>query len=122
MRAPISRGYTGANPFDNLKHIFVADASYRMAVNTAALRNTLLDNFFNHKETEIVMFDEETGAVRAKGNPIIMRNLRQANQISFDAMKRAQELNKETANKLVIFAKKGFPTEKQFPFIPAAQT
>lgn len=141
---------TGANPFDNLKHIFVgfskqsidfsglaflgsshnpqliidldvADASYRMAVDTAALRNTLLDDFFNHKETEIVTFDEETGAMRAKGNPIIMRNLRQANQISFGAMRRAQELNKETANKLVIFAKKAFPKEKQFPFIPAAK-
>jgi hypothetical protein len=141
---------TGANPFDNLKHIFVgfskqsidlsglaflgsshnpqlivdldvADASYRMAVDTAALRNTLLDDFFNHKETEVVTFDEETGAVRAKGNPIIMRNLRQANQISFDAMKRAQELNTETSNKLAIFAKKVFPKEQKFPFIPPAK-
>ena len=136
----------GANPFDNLKHIFVgfskqsidfsglaflgtshnpqliidldvADASYRMAVDTATMRNTLLDHFFNHKETEIVDFDKETGAVRAKGNPIIMRNLRQVNQATLHAMNRAQDLNKETANKLVAFAKKAFPKEKQFPFI-----
>jgi len=97
----------------------VADASYRMAVDTAALRNTLLDDFFNHKETEIVTFDEETGAVQAKGNRIIMRNLRRINQASLHAMKRAQDLNQETANKLVTFAKKAFPEEKQFPFIPA---
>ncbi len=141
----------GANPFDNLKYIFVgfskqsidfsglaflgsshnpqliidldvADASYRLAVDTAALRNKLLDDFFNHKETEIVTFDEETGAVQAKGNRIIMRNLRRINQASLDAMKRGQDLNKETANKLVIFAKKAFPEEIQFPFIPAEKS
>jgi len=136
----------GTNPFDNLKHIFVgfskqsidfsglgflgssnnpqliidldvADASYRMAVDTAAQRNALLDGFFSHKETEIVMFDEETGAVRAKGNPIVMRNIRHVNAYCFHAMKRARDLNKETAEKLVSFAKTAFSSGKQFPSI-----
>jgi hypothetical protein len=82
------------NPFDNLKHIYigfskqsldfsglaflgssqnpqliidldVADATYRMAVATAAQRNALLDDFLGHKETEILMFDEKTGGVKA---------------------------------------------------------
>jgi hypothetical protein len=135
---------TGMNPFDDLKHIFVgfskqclefsglafvgashnpqlvidldvADAAFRMAVDSAALRNQLLDRFFDHSETEILSFDDETGAVRAKGNAIIMRNLRQGNQITFNAMRRAQELNRETAHKLAMFAKVAFPRERKFP-------
>ena len=140
---------TGANPFDNLKHILVgfskhsldfaglgflgesdevqliidldvADASYRMAVDTAALRNRLLDDFFKHPETEIVDFDEASGAVRARGNRIVLRNLRQSNEATFTAMNRALARNAETSQKLAAFAIRNFPAKKRFPFIPSA--
>jgi hypothetical protein len=141
---------TGANPFDNLKHILVgfskqtvdfsglaflgesdeaqliidldvADASYRMAVDTAALRNQLLDQFFKHPETEIVQFDESTGMVRALGNKIQLRNMRQSNEVTFDAMTRARGLNAMTSKQLASFAIRNFPDKKRFPFSASAE-
>jgi len=139
------------NPFDNLKHIYigfskqsldfsglsflgssqnpqliidldVADATYRMAVATAAQRNALLDDFLGHKETEILMFDEKTGGVKAMGNKIMMRNLREVSAYCLHAMKRARDVNMETANKLLEFANTAFSKEKQFPSIRAEKT
>jgi hypothetical protein len=75
-------------------------------------------NVLNHNETEIVIFDEETGTLQAKGNLIIMRNLRVVNQACLHAMTRARDLNKETTGKPVSVAKTAFPKAKQFPSHP----
>lgn len=138
---------SGRNPFDNLKHILVgfskqsidfsklaflgtgddpqliieldvAQESFRMAVETTALRNKLLDNYFSHPETEIVSLDEETGIIRAKGNTLLARNLRQVNEAAFESFNRAEEINIKTFDRLYKFAVDRFPHEKKMPLPP----
>ena len=93
----INRAPNGQNPFVNLKHIIfncsqqsidfsklaflggssdpqlileldVAQEGYRNAVNTAQLRNKMLDEYLNHPGTRMETLDDTTDQVRAIGD------------------------------------------------------
>ena len=94
----------GQNPFANLKHVIltfsqrsidfsplaflgaasdpglileldVAQEIYRTAVNTAELRNKMLDEYLNHPGTRLEYLDEAGDQMKAIGDPHLAKNM-----------------------------------------------
>jgi hypothetical protein len=136
---------SGQNPFANLKYVIsnfsqqsidfsklafigaasdpqlileldVAQESYRNAVNTAQLRNKMLDEYLNHPETRLESLEGNTDQVRATGDARLAKSVRQVNELAWLAIQNAEKKNQETFNRLYKFAMKKFPREKKMPF------
>lgn len=94
----------------------VAQEIYRNAVNTAELRNKMLDEYLKHPGTRLESLDDTGEQVRAIGDPHLAKNVRQINDLAWLAIQKAEKKNRETFNRLYKFAMKKFPGEKRMPF------
>jgi hypothetical protein len=94
----------------------VAQGLYRNAINTAELRNKMLDEYLNHPGTRLENLDETGDQVKAIGDARLAKNVRQINQLAWLAIQKAEKKNHETFDRLYKFAKKKFPREKKMPF------
>jgi len=94
----------------------VAQELYRNATRTAELRNKLLDEYLNHPDTKVESLDDSGDQVRATGDPRLAKYVRQANDLVWESIQRAERQSHETFNRLYKFAVKKFPKEKKMPF------
>jgi len=94
----------------------VAQEIYRNAINTAELRNKMLDEDLNHPRTRLESLDETGDKLRAVGDPHLAKNVRQINELAWLAIQKAEKKNHETFNRLYKFARKQFPRQKKMPF------
>jgi hypothetical protein len=94
----------------------VAQELYRNAINTAELRNKMLDEYLKHPGTRLENLDETGDKLRALGDPHLAKNVRQINELAWLAIQKAEKKNHETFNRLYKFARKQFPRQKKMPF------
>jgi hypothetical protein len=90
----------------------VANESYDHFRRLIEVRNAGIEDFFRDPGTEIRDFDRDSGRIRAVGSERLLFNLRQANKAVSKALDHAKEVNKTTARRLLLFARKEFPGRK----------
>jgi len=76
----------------------------------------MLDDYLNHPETRLEYLDEAAEQMKAIGDPRLAKNVRQINELAWQAIQKAEQKNQETSVRLYKFAMKQFPREKKIPF------
>jgi len=94
----------------------VEQENYRNAVNTAELRNKMLDEYLKHPGTRLESLDNTGDQVKAIGDALLAKNVREINELAWLAIQKAESKNHEIFNRLYKFAMKRFPKQKRMPF------
>ncbi len=90
----------------------VANESYDHFRRLIEYRNTTIEEFFRHPETEIRQFDSNTGHIGAAGSQRLTFKIRQATEALSNSLAHAKKVNTDTAHRLLQFARTEFPGRK----------